>query len=158
MSSKEFATCSYCSKIYKDPIILPCDDSICAHHLREPKCLNEKSIKCMECHLKFELAEGFNQFKPNKHLRQVPVQIWNVFDARREESKAKKIEAHPRLLQTAHNHFCAHRLTLNLMAVNNFAEQRRQIDLHRERERLKQLIDDISTQMIKETEEFGGRI
>ena len=49
-------------------------DSICAHHHREPpKCLNENSIKCMECHLKFELVEGGgNQFKVEQTFEKVP--------------------------------------------------------------------------------------
>ena len=130
MSSKEFATCSYCSKIYKDPIILPCDDSICAHHLRETKVLNENSIKCSECHLKFELVEG-SQFKPNKHLRKFLK--FEMHLTHEEKSLKQKLEANPRRLQTVFNQFCAHRLTLNLKIVNHFAEQRRQIDLHTER-------------------------
>jgi hypothetical protein len=148
MSSKEFVTCSYCAKIYKDPIILPCDDSICAHHLCEPKVLNENSIKCMECNLKFEI-EG-NQFKPNKHLRKYLK--FEMYLTHEEKSLKQKLEANPRLLQTAWNYFSANRLILNLKFVNHFAEQRRQIDLHKES--LKQKIDDIYTKIIKETEDL----
>ena len=39
-SKKSEVTCSYCSKIYKHPILLPCGDSICRYNLKfkqEPK-------------------------------------------------------------------------------------------------------------------------
>jgi hypothetical protein len=33
--------CSYCSKIVKDPIDLPCDESICRQHLSEKDVVKE---------------------------------------------------------------------------------------------------------------------
>jgi hypothetical protein len=34
-STKSDYTCSYCNKIFKDPVTLPCNDNICAQHLRD---------------------------------------------------------------------------------------------------------------------------
>jgi hypothetical protein len=50
---KSQLTCSYCSKIYKHPIQLPCDDSICGEHLSERDVVKENKIKCKECNGEF---------------------------------------------------------------------------------------------------------
>ncbi len=34
-STKSDYTCSYCNKIFKDHVTLPCNDNICAQHLRD---------------------------------------------------------------------------------------------------------------------------
>ena len=46
MSFKEDLKCSYCPKVLQDPIILPCQDTICKEHLNES---NIKSIQCLTC-------------------------------------------------------------------------------------------------------------
>ncbi len=46
---KSKLTCSYCSKIWKDPILLPCDEVICREHLAERDVVKENRIKCKEC-------------------------------------------------------------------------------------------------------------
>jgi hypothetical protein len=38
-------TCSYCSRLLKDPIELPCDDSICREHLSERDVVSQKKTK-----------------------------------------------------------------------------------------------------------------
>ena len=43
---KSSLTCSYCSKIYKNPIELPCSHTLCKEHLAEK---NVNKIKCAEC-------------------------------------------------------------------------------------------------------------
>ena len=70
MNSKSDFVCAFCSKILKDPINLPCADTICEHHLKEPTVLKEKSIICMvaECKRKFNLDThefGSNKFAKN---------------------------------------------------------------------------------------------
>ena len=52
MSFKEDLKCSYCPKVLKDPIILPCQDTICKEHLDES---NIKSIQCLTCNEEFNL-------------------------------------------------------------------------------------------------------
>jgi len=39
---KSQLTCSYCWKIYKDPILFTCDDSICREHLSERDVVKQK--------------------------------------------------------------------------------------------------------------------
>ena len=62
--SKSCFMCSYCSKIYKDPIELPCDDYICREHLKEKEVIKQNKIKCQVCKQEFEVKD--NQFKSNK--------------------------------------------------------------------------------------------
>ena len=45
---KTSLTCSYCSKIYKDPIELPCEDWICREHLTEQNIVQQNKIKCKD--------------------------------------------------------------------------------------------------------------
>ncbi len=63
---KSQLTCSYCSKIYKDPILLPCDDSICREHFSERNVNKENEIKCNECNKEFAVKE--NEFKSSNVL------------------------------------------------------------------------------------------
>ena len=67
MSSKADYVCSYCSKIFKNPIILPCFHNICEHHLKETNVLKDKSIKCETC--KFDINLKTYRIKPNKHAK-----------------------------------------------------------------------------------------
>ena len=64
MSLKSELTCSYCMKIYRKPVILPCNDCLCEEHLKDKDVLKFKSIQCKTCNQEFSLDE--NEFKPNK--------------------------------------------------------------------------------------------
>jgi hypothetical protein len=66
---KSQLTCTYCSKIYKDPVDLPCDDSICRAHLSERKVVKGNRIKCKECKQAFQVEDS--QFKLNKTLKKL---------------------------------------------------------------------------------------
>jgi hypothetical protein len=44
-SQKSQLTSSYCSKIFKDPIMLPCDDSICREHLSDRDVVKQNKSK-----------------------------------------------------------------------------------------------------------------
>ncbi len=55
---KSTLTCSYCTKIFKDPIELPCSHNLCKRHLTEK---NDKRIKCAECKQDFQIKD--NDFK-----------------------------------------------------------------------------------------------
>ena len=55
------------SRIYKDPIQLPCGDSICRQHLSERDVVKEKRIKCKEC--KHEFTINDYEFKSNEALK-----------------------------------------------------------------------------------------
>ncbi len=69
ISQKSQLTCSYCSRKVKDPILLPCEDSICREHLSESDIVKENIIKCKECSDEFRVRE--NQFKSNNELTQL---------------------------------------------------------------------------------------
>jgi hypothetical protein len=66
---KSQLTCSYCSKIFKDPILLPCDDSICSEHISERDVRKENKIKWNKCKQEFQVRA--NQFKFNESLTQI---------------------------------------------------------------------------------------
>ena len=54
-------TCSYCSKIFKNPVELPCNHNVCKEHLIEKDVLKQNKIKCAECKLEFQVKD--NEFK-----------------------------------------------------------------------------------------------
>ena len=62
-------TCSFCSKIFQDPIELPCSHSLCKQHLAETNVLKQKRIKCIECKQDFQVKD--NDFKLNNFLKKL---------------------------------------------------------------------------------------
>ena len=67
MGLKEDFTCLICSRIYKNPFVLPCGDTICEEHLNEPQSLKNNSIKCHSCEEVFEVKNN-QMTRPNKAL------------------------------------------------------------------------------------------
>ena len=61
---KSKLTCSFCSRIFKDPIELPCEDIICREHLSDRDVVKENRIKCTKCNEEFQIKD--NQFKSTK--------------------------------------------------------------------------------------------
>ena len=66
-SKKSQLTCSFCSKIYKDPIDLPCGDSICREHLSDKDVVKVNRIKCKKCNGEFGVKS--NEFKSNEDVK-----------------------------------------------------------------------------------------
>ena len=64
MNLKASCTCSYCGRIFKYPIILPCDDNICADHFKETNEVDRSKIICTICGKGFEVKE--NELRSNK--------------------------------------------------------------------------------------------
>ena len=60
LTLKSQLSCSYCSKIVKEPIELPCEDSICGEHLSERNVFKENRNKCNKC--KQDFGVRGNQF------------------------------------------------------------------------------------------------
>ena len=64
---KSQLTCSHCSRIFKDPIELPCDENICREHLSEKAIVNANRIKRNECYQEHQIKENIfrsiNAFK-----------------------------------------------------------------------------------------------
>jgi hypothetical protein len=83
-------TCSDCSHILKDPILLPCDESICSEHLSE-RDVKENKIKCNDCNQEFHLKDI--QFKSNKTLKKL---IESQSYLNKDESKSLKKELKPK--------------------------------------------------------------
>ena len=81
-SKKSQLTCSYCSRIFKDPIQLPCGDSICRKHLSDRDILKANRIKCNRCTEEFGVKN--NQFKSNEALKHSI-----VFKRRRKERQTE---------------------------------------------------------------------
>ncbi len=61
---KSHLTCTYCTRIFKHPIILPCDHSLCGQHLNERDVVKQNTIKCKACSEEF--AVKGNDFKSNE--------------------------------------------------------------------------------------------
>ena len=148
MSLKSEFTCSYCSKIYRKPVILPCNHCLCEEHLKDIDVLKVKSIQCKTCIQEFSL-DG-NEFKPNDivqnliekemHLTEAVKTIKNIgktffneaFGLNEELEDNKRISA--------------------LKCFEHFQEIRRKIDL--QREELKHEIDKIALAMIDQTKKY----
>jgi hypothetical protein len=67
LTLKSQLICSYCSRILKDPIDLPCDDSNCREHLSERNIVKENRIKCNECNEEFQVKD--NHFRSHKTIK-----------------------------------------------------------------------------------------
>ena len=64
---KSTLTCSFCSKIFKDPIELPCSHNLCKGHLTEKSVAQQNKIKCVECKTDFQVKS--NEFKMNNLVK-----------------------------------------------------------------------------------------
>jgi hypothetical protein len=139
---KSSLTCSYCSKIFKDPIELPCKHNLCKEHLTENK------IKCGECKQEFEVKD--NEFKTvNLVKKQLDEHVYLNDE---EVSLKKKIEDSIRQFFQMYEQFTLNKTKLDLDVYNHFQEIRFKLDEHREE--LKQKIDDIYMEMIEKTKKF----
>ena len=145
---KSSLTCSYCSKIYKDPIELTCGDLICQTHLKEKEVVQKNKIKCSICSQEFQV-KGVD-FESNKLIQK---QI-NDRIILNDEEKAlkKKIEESIKVFLEMYEDFNLNKTQLDVDCHNHFQELRFQLNMHREK--LKEKIDDIYMDMIDKTKEF----
>jgi hypothetical protein len=142
---KSMLTCSYCSRIFKYPIELPCTHSICREHLTEDSVRKLDKIKCAVCNEEFIIKE--NEFK-SCHL------VKQLLDSKcylneEEKSLKQKIEESIRNVHEMCDQFEITKNTFDSDCHNHFQEIRRQIDLHREK--LIEKIDNIYMDMIDRT-------
>jgi len=148
MSLKSELTCSYCMKIYRKPVILPCNDCLCEEHLKDKDVLKVKSIQCKTCNQEFSLDE--NEFKPNKIVQSLIEKEMHLTEA---EKAIKKLSENffnegLRLNEELENN----KRMFSLKCFEYFQEIRRKIDL--QRDQLKDEIDKIALSMIDQTKEF----
>ncbi len=139
--------CSHCNKIFKNPILLPCYDTICGHHLREEMVLKQKSIECKTCKQTLNLDESFKS-GPNKHLQ---TQLDHDIHLSDEEKSLKNslLESCANFDQMNHEY---HESKANLASASikaHFDRLRRQLD--ERRESLHGKIDEIYFEMIEKT-------
>ena len=140
--SKSQLTCSYCSRIFKDPILLPCHDSICHEHLKEEAVLKANRIKCNKCNEEFVVKN--NEFKPNEVYTKVLEKQSHLSGD--EISLKRKLRESIRLFYEFYDALAQNRLQLESDVYNHFQELRFQID--EQREELKNRIDEIALEMI----------
>jgi hypothetical protein len=142
---KSNLTCSYCSKILKDPIELPCEDNICRQHLKEKDSVKQNAIKCVKCKENFPIKG--HDFKSNKTLKQL---IKDKSYLSEEEINLKtNLEESIRKFFGFYDDFILNKSKVDTDVFNYFQELRFQIDEHRER--LKAKIDDVALEMIEQT-------
>jgi hypothetical protein len=140
-------SCSYCFKILKCPVELPCDDLICQEHLKEKEVVQKNKIKCLNCKQEFEVKDkNFNLSKLAQKL------IENKIFLNEEEILIKeKMEETFTVFYKMCDKFYLNKSKLSLDCFNHFQEIRFQIDQHREV--TKKTIDDIYMRMIERTKE-----
>jgi hypothetical protein len=144
-SQKSKLTCSYCSRIYKDPIDLPCGDSICREHLSDKDVLKVNRIKCKECNGEFGVKN--NEFYSNKTLKNLIES--HSYLSEDEISLKQKLEVSIRKFCEFYEEIVLNKNKNESDVFDHFQEIRFQIDEHREE--LKKRIDDIALAMIDET-------
>jgi len=141
-------TCSYCSKIFKDPIELPCDENICREHLSERDVVKENKIECKECKQVYQVKD--TEYKSNKAFKKL-VASQNYLTGQ-EISLKQELEASIRKFFQFYDEFIQNKTQLESDIFNHFQEIRFQID--EQQEKLKEKIDNISLAMIDETKKY----
>jgi hypothetical protein len=146
MSFKIDLTCSFCTKIFKSPISLPCGDTICEQHLKEDTYCKCNSIKCKTCHKDFDLDDLNQLIKPNtivqklieheRYLSDIEKSIKNSL----EESLSHLFELNKKMQQSKDCFLTD--------SKNHFQKMIHKIEL--QRIELRNQIDDISYSMIDE--------
>jgi hypothetical protein len=148
---KSSLTCSYCSKIFKNPVELPCKHSICKEHLIEKNVQKQNKIKCVECKQEFQVKD--NEFKSVEVFKKLFDDQLYLSDE--EISLKQKIEDSIRNYFQLNEEFLLKKTSLDLNCHNHFQELRFQIDEHREE--LKAKIDEVALEMIDKTKQFEAK-
>ena len=111
-------TCSYCSKIFKDPIELPCKDNLCKEHLVEKDVVKQNRIKCAECKQDFQVKD--NEFESNDFVKK---QIDDhVYLSDEELSLKKQIEDSIRTFFQMDEQFTLNKTRIDLDVHEHFQE------------------------------------
>jgi hypothetical protein len=139
---KSQLTCSYCSKIFKDPIDLPCDESICREHLSEKEVVKEHRIICKDCQQEFKVND--DEFRSNKTLKKLIAS--QSYLSEEEKSLKQDLEVSIGKFFKFYEELIENRNKIVNDVFNHFEEMRFQVD--EQREELKKKIDDISLTMI----------
>ncbi len=122
---KSTLTCSYCSKILKNPIELPCSHILCKIHLTEKDIVKQNTIKCAECKQEFQIKD--NQFRSN-YLAKKQLDE-HVYLSDEEVSLKKQIEESIRHFFQMYEHFTLNKTRIVLDVHNHLQEIRFQLVL-----------------------------
>jgi hypothetical protein len=145
---KSSLTCSYCTKIFKNPVELPCKHSICKEHLIEKDVQKQNKIKCVECKEEFQVKD--NEFKSVEVFKKLLDDQHYLSDE--EFSLKQKIEDSIRNFYQLYEEYLLGKTSLDLSCHNHFQELRFQID--EQRENLKVKIDEVALVMIDKTKQL----
>ena len=145
---KSKLTCSYCSKIVKDPILLPCEHSICREHLKDRDVVKANRIKCNECNEEFQIKE--HHFESNESLKKL-LESHSYLSGEEKRLKQNLEESIKKFFEF-YDEFQQNRTKLDMDVFEHFQEMRFQIDEHRER--IKERIDHIALAMIDQTKKY----
>jgi hypothetical protein len=149
MSCKEGFTCLICSKIYKNPFVLPCGDTICEEHLNESQVLKSNSIKCQSCEEVYEVKH--NQIiRPNKELQKLILNERYLNDE--EKSLKQQLEQSLRDFLNLNELFQDVKKSFDSDCHNHFQEIRHKIDM--QRVELNDQIDKIYMTLIEQTKDM----
>jgi hypothetical protein len=145
LNLKTQLTCSYCSRIFKDPVLLPCEDLICREHLYERTVAKQNKIKCKACNEEFQVNP--NDFKSNNKLNTLLES--HSYLSREEICLKQELEESLRKFFEFYDQFHQNKTQLESDVFDHFQELRFKID--EQREELKKRIDDITLAMIDRT-------
>jgi hypothetical protein len=144
-------TCSYCSKIFKNPVELPCNHNVCKEHLIDKDVQKQNKIKCAECELEFQVKD--NEFKSFELFNKLLDDQLYLSDE--EMSLKQKIEESIQNFFQLYEEFLLGKNSLDLNCHNHFQELRFQID--EQRENLKAKIDEVALEMIDKTKQLEAK-
>jgi hypothetical protein len=148
-SIKQDFACSFCSKIYNNPFILPCDDTLCQEHLNEANVRKNNSITCKTCQIEFEVKDN-QLIRPSKAMQKLIENERYLSDE--EKSIKRQFEQSLRDFLNLSEQLQDVKNSFDLDCHNHFQEIRRKIDV--QREELNDKIDKIALAMIEQTNEM----
>jgi hypothetical protein len=149
---KQNLSCPQCTKIFRDPIVLPCGHTICKEHLHA--CTK---IDCFTCNREF-INLNENSFVTNFVVANL-VKDENFLSQDEYDCKQSIIELFSKFEQCL-DELSQAQSVFELEFFEHFQEIRRCIDIHRENasfQRFKPKIDEISLSMIDRTRDFEKR-
>lgn len=156
MSEKSDFVCAFCSRILKNPINLPCGDSLCKHHLNDSSSLKDNSIKCMvkSCKRKFNLDRyKLDDFAPNNTVKNLLEKETHLSE-KEKTLKKKMLDIFKEFKESAHE-YRQSKLSINSLCHDRFQEIYQQLEV--QRQNLKELIDLIYWEMLREAKHVESR-
>ncbi len=128
LTLKSQLTCSYCSKIFKDPVELPCEDSICRQHLSERSVVKENKLKCKQSNEEFQVKDI--EFKSSKAYKKLIES--QCFLSEKELCLKKEIEVSIHKFFELYEEFRQNKTKLESDVFDHFHQILFQIDKHRQ--------------------------